>query len=121
VPAVLAGIGATPLARQEASIRSLLRLAAPGGQFAPTASVQAVGVTVRLDTSAAIDVAAERRRLEKDLAAARADVAETERKLASASFVERAPEAVVARSRDRLAAGQADIARLERQLAALPR
>ncbi len=121
VPAVLAGIGATPLAGHEASIRSLLRLAAPGAQFAPTASVQAEGVTVRLDTAAAIDVAAERRRLEKDLATARADVAQTERKLSDPSFVERAPEAVVARSRDRLAAGQAEIARLEQRIGALPR
>ena len=121
VPAVLAGIDATPLAGHEASIRSLLRLTGPGDQFAPTATVAAEGITVRLDTAAAIDVAAERRRLEKDLAAARADLAQTERKLANASFVERAPEAVVARSRERLAAAQADIARLEERLGALAR
>jgi len=120
VPAVLAGIGATPLAGHEASIRSLLRLAMPGEAFAPTASVQADGVTVQLDTAAAIDVGAERRRLEKDLSAARADAAATERKLATPAFVERAPEAVVARSRERLAAAQAEIARLEQRLAALP-
>ena len=121
VPAVLAGIEATPLAGHEASIRSLLRLAAPGEAFAPTAAVQAEGVTVQLDTAAAIDIGAERRRLEKDLSTARADAAATERKLATPSFVERAPEAVVARSRDRLAAAQAEIARLEQRLAALPR
>jgi valyl-tRNA synthetase len=121
VPAVLAGIGATPLAGHEARIRSLLRLAMPGETFAPTASVQAEGVTVQLDTAAAIDVAAERRRLEKDLSATRADAAATERKLATPSFVERAPEAVVARSRERLAAAQAEIARLEQRLGALPR
>jgi valyl-tRNA synthetase len=121
VPAVLAGIGETPLAGHEASIRSLLRLAEPGVPFTPTASIEAEGVSVQLDTAAAIDVAAERRRLEKDLSAARADVAQTERKLANSSFVARAPEAVVARSRDRLAAGQAEIARLEQRLAVLPR
>jgi valyl-tRNA synthetase len=121
VPAVLAGIAETPLAGHEASIRSLLRLAEPGVPFSPTASIEAEGVTVRLDTAAAIDVAAERRRLEKDLSAARADVAQTERKLANPSFVARAPEEVVARSRDRLAAGQAQIARLEQRLAGLPR
>ncbi len=120
VPAVLAGIEATPLAGHETPIRSLLRLAAPGEKFAPTASVQAEGVTVQLDTAAAIDVGAERRRLEKDLSAARADATATERKLATASFVERAPEAVVNRSRDRLAAAQAEIDRLEQRLAALP-
>ncbi len=120
VPAALAGIEATPLAGHEAVIRSLLRLAAPGERFAPTASVQAEGVTVQLDTAAAIDIGAERRRLEKDLAAARADAAATQRKLATPSFVERAPEAVVARSRDRLAAAEAEIAQLEERLGALP-
>jgi len=120
VPAVLAGIEATPLARHEAGIRSLLRLAAPGEDFAPTAAVQAEGITVQLNTAAAIDIGAERRRLEKDLSAARADVAATERRLATPSFVEKAPEAVVARSRDRLAAAQAEIASLEARLAALP-
>jgi len=120
VPAALDGIGATPLAGHEASIRSLLRLALPGEAFAPTASVEAEGVTVRLDTAAAIDVGAERRRLEKDLAAARADLDQTERKLANPSFVERAPEAVVAKSRDRLAAAQTEIERLEQRLSALP-
>ncbi len=120
VPAVLAGIEGTPLARHEAGIRSLLRLAAPGDGFAPTASVQAEGISVQLNTAAAIDIGAERRRLEKDLSAARADAAATERRLATPSFVEKAPEAVVARSRDRLAAAQAEIASLEARLAALP-
>jgi valyl-tRNA synthetase len=120
VPAVLAGIEATPLAAHEAGIRSLLRLARPGEAFGPTASVQAEGITVQLDTAAAIDVGAERRRLEKDLSAARADREQSERKLANPSFVERAPEAVVARSRDRLAAAQAEIERLEQRLASLP-
>ena len=77
-------------------------------------------MTVELDTAATIDVAAERRRLEKDLAAAQADAAATERKLATPSFVERAPAAVVAKSRDRLAAAQAEIARLTGRLEALP-
>jgi valyl-tRNA synthetase len=120
VPAVLAGIEATPLAGHEAAIRSLLRLAVPVADFAPTASVQAEGITVQLDTAAAIDIGAERRRLEKDLAAATADAGATERRLANPSFVEKAPEAVVARSRDRLAAAQAEIASLEERLDALP-
>jgi valyl-tRNA synthetase len=120
VPAVLSGIEATPLARHEAGIRSLLRLAEPGADFAPTASVQAEAITVQLDTAAAIDIGAERRRLEKDLSAARADAAATERRLANPSFVEKAPEEVVARSRDRLTAAQEQIASLEERLAALP-
>jgi valyl-tRNA synthetase len=120
VPAELAGLEKTALASQEARIRSLLRLASPAARFAPTATVQSEGVTIRLDTAAAIDLGAERRRLEKDLAAARADVDAAAGKLASPSFVERAPAAVVATNRDRLAAAQAEIARLEGRLAALP-
>jgi valyl-tRNA synthetase len=120
VPAVLAGIEATPLARHEHAIRSLLRLTTPAGQLTPTASVQAEGVTVELDTAAAIDVAAERRRLEKDLAAALADAQATERRLASQSFLDKAPAAVVTKSRDRLAAARAEAARLEQRLAGLP-
>ncbi len=119
VPAVLAGIGDSPLAPHEASLRALLRLTEPADGFSPNASVQAEGITVRLDTSTGIDVAAERRRLAKELAAAQADAEVSQRKLASPSFVEKAPADVVTKSRDRLAAAQAEIGRLEERLAAL--
>jgi valyl-tRNA synthetase len=120
VPAVLAGIEATPLAAHETRIRALLRLTAAGHDFTPTASVQAEGVTVRLDTAATIDVGAERRRLAKDLATAQAEVDSAQRKLSTPSFVERAPTPVVAKMRDRLAAAQAEITRIEGRLSALP-
>jgi len=83
--------------------------------------VLAEGVTVRLDTAAAIDTAAERRRLEKDLSAARADAEAAERKLAAPSFIQRAPAAVVAKNRDRLAVALAEIGRIEGRLAGLPK
>ncbi len=120
VPAVLDGLARTPLARHEASIRSLLRLAEPAEPFAPTATVQAEGVTVRLDTAAGLDIAAERNRLGKDLAAAQAEAEAAERKLANKSFVERAPAEVVAKNRDRLAAARAEVRLLTERLAALP-
>jgi valyl-tRNA synthetase len=120
VPAELAGIESTPLAAHQDRIRSLLRLTEAGQDFAPAGSVQAEGVTVRLDTAAGLDVAAERRRADKDLAAARADLEATQRKLSSQSFLDRAPAAVVAKSRDRLAAARAEITRLEERLATLP-
>jgi valyl-tRNA synthetase len=120
VPAVLAGLQDTPLAAHEAQIRALTRLTAAGPDFAPTASVQAEGVNVELDTAVGLDVAAERRRAEKDLAAARADIEATERKLGNPSFLQRAPEAVVAKNRDRLAAAQGEVRRLSERLAALP-
>ena len=119
VPANLGGIGATLLAPHEPSIRALLRLTVPGDGFAPTATLVAEGVTVELDTAAGIDVAAERRRLEKDLAAAHKEAGQTERKLANDSFLAKAPADVVAKTRDRLAAAHADIDRITGRLAAL--
>ena len=74
-----------------------------------------------LDTAGVIDVAAERHRVEKDLAAARAEAEQAKRKLANDSFLARAPGEVVAKTRDRLAAAEADIARLTARLATLPR
>jgi valyl-tRNA synthetase len=122
VPATFGGIEATPLAAHERSVRSLLRLTQPGDgvAFTPNASVQAEGIMVELDTSSGIDIAAERRRLEKDRAAAVADAQATERKLANSSFVDKAPAEIVEKSRARLAAAQAEITRLDERLAALP-
>ena len=119
VPAALTGIGGTVLAGHEGSIRALLRLTPPGPAFTPTASLAAEGVTVELDTAGAIDVAAERRRVGKDLAAARGEADQAQRKLANDSFLARAPADVVAKTRSRLDAAQADIARLTERLAAL--
>ena len=99
VPAVLAGLEGTRLAPHETSIRSLLRLTAPGDSFAATASVLAEGIMVELDTAAGIDVAAERRRLDKDLAAARKEADQAGRKLANESFLAKAPADVVAKTR----------------------
>ncbi len=120
VPARLSEIGATALAPHEGRIRTLLRLAEPGPDFAPTASLHAEGVAIELDTAAGLDVPAERKRLAKDLAAAAADIEAVERKLASASFVERAPAEIVAKNRDRLAAARSEVERLTERLAALP-
>jgi valyl-tRNA synthetase len=78
------------------------------------------GATVELDLSGAIDVAAERARLGRDLAAARRELETATTKLGNSAFVERAPEPVVAKVRGRLAAAEADIARLSDLLDALP-
>jgi len=63
-----------------------------------------------------IDVAAERRRMEKDLVAARAEADQAMRKLANGDFTAKAPAAVVAKTRERLEVAQADITRLEQRL-----
>jgi valyl-tRNA synthetase len=120
VAARLAGIEATPLAGQEEQIRFLLRLSRPEGDFSPTAAIGAEGVTVELDTAGVIDVAAERRRMEKDLAAARKEAEQARTKLGNAGFTAKAPPAVVDSTRQRLAAAEQDIARITDRLALMP-
>jgi valyl-tRNA synthetase len=103
----------------EAHIRALARLDAAGEGFVPTASLTIKGASVEVDLHGVIDVAAERARLEKDLAAARKDRDTALAKLANRDFTAKAPEQVVSKVRGRAAAAEADIGRLEAHLAAL--
>jgi len=120
VAARVSGLELTGLAAHEADVRFLAALDDEGETFAPSAKLTAGVVTVELDLSGAIDVEAERKRLAKDLAAARKEHDQTTAKLGNADFVAKAPDAVVAKIRGRLAAAGADVARLETALAALP-
>ena len=115
----LAGIEGVPLARHEEGIRSLLRLTPPADGFTASAALEVEGITVELDMAGVIDVAAERRRMEKDLAAARSEAEQAARKLDNADFTAKAPAAVVAKTQQRLAAAHADITRIEQRLAAI--
>jgi valyl-tRNA synthetase len=119
VPARLAGIERAALAAHEEEIRSLLRLTAPADGFAATASLLAEGVTVELDLAGTVDLEAERKRLERDLAAARKEAQSMTAKLGNEGFTSKAPAAIIEKSRDRLQAAEADVARLESRLAAL--
>jgi valyl-tRNA synthetase len=105
----------------EREIRSLLRLTEPDAGFAPTASLMtAAGVRIELDLSTAIDVAAERARLSKELAAAEKELEQTGRKLANDGFLANAKPEVVQGIRARNAAAKADIERVTAALGALP-
>jgi len=119
VPARLSGIEATPLAAHEDAIRALLRLTAPETGFAVSAALAVEDVTVELDLAGTIDVEAERKRLEKDLTAARKEAQQSSSKLGNAAFTDKAPADVVAKTRQRLATAEADIVRLEGRLASL--
>jgi valyl-tRNA synthetase len=120
VPAQLVGINATVLAAHEPAIRTLLRLDPPGDGFSRTASVLIENVTVELDTAGTIDVAAERKRLDKDLGNARKERDQAGRKLDNADFLAKAPPAVVEKVRGQLASAEAEIARIDAQLGGLP-
>ncbi len=79
------------------------------------APIAIVGDT-RLKLRIEIDVAAERERLQKEIARLEGEIAKAEAKLANANFVERAPAAVVAQEKERLAAFGATLEKLTPQL-----
>ncbi len=78
------------------------------------------GVRIGIDTSGAIDVAAERARLQKTLGITEKELAQVGAKLDNADFVSKAPQAVVGKMQRRRAEATADIERLREQLAVLP-
>ncbi|WP_370947794.1 valine--tRNA ligase [Amycolatopsis sp. cg5] len=124
VAARLSGGGYDTVALHDEAIRSLVRLTAPEDGFAPSASLEvglAGGVaTVELDLSGTIDVAAERKRLQKDLGVAEKELATTEGKLGNEAFMAKAPEHVVDKIKGRRDTAVADIERIKARLATLP-
>ncbi|MFC4109995.1 valine--tRNA ligase [Micromonospora zhanjiangensis] len=120
VAARLDGLAGAGIAAHEPLIRSLVRLDEAGPDFQASATLAVTGeVTVGLDTRGSIDVAAERARLEKDRAAAEKEAAQARAKLGNPAFVEKAPEPVVRKIKDRLAAAEADLTRIGTALEAL--
>ncbi|MGB3285492.1 valine--tRNA ligase [Mycolicibacter algericus] len=127
VPARLSGIDDADLATQVAAVTSQAWLTEPGAHFAPSATVEVrLGaahststVVVELDTSGTVDVAAERRRLEKDLAAAEKELVATAAKLGNEAFLAKAPEAVVDKIRDRQQLARDEVDRITARLSAL--
>jgi valyl-tRNA synthetase len=118
VPARLVGAG-----QLSGQVTAVTSLTAPGPEFSPSASLEvrlgADTVVVELDTSGTIDVAAERRRLEKDLAAAQKELASTAAKLGNADFLAKAPQDVVGKIRDRQRVAQEETDRINARLAGL--
>ena len=95
----------------------------PGNDFRASAAVEVrlsnSTVVLELDTSGTIDIAAERRRLEKDLAAAQKELAQTAAKLGNTDFLAKAPEAVVEKIRDRRQVAQEETDRITARLGTL--
>jgi valyl-tRNA synthetase len=123
VPARLSGIDDADLTTQVPAVTSLAWLTAPSPNFNASASLEVRlsggTVVVELDTSGTIDVAAERRRLEKDLAAAQKELESTTAKLANQDFLAKAPPAVVDKIRDRQQVARDETNRIAARLAGL--
>lgn len=77
-------------------------------------------LTVELDTSGTVDVAAERKRLEKDLAEANKELDRAAKKLGNEGFLAKAPEQVVAKIRERQQIAVEEVGRITARLAELP-
>ncbi|WP_406271958.1 valine--tRNA ligase [Nocardia sp. NBC_00881] len=123
VSAKLIGVDGADLSALEASVANLARLTEPGPDFAATASLEVrlsgATVTVELDTSGTVDLDAERRRLEKDLAAAQKELQGTAAKLGNEAFLAKAPEQVVDKIKSRQQVAADEVARIGARLTEL--
>ncbi len=123
VPARLGGVADAGLADHVPAATALAWLTDPATEFTPTASVEVRlsggTVTVELDTSGTVDLAAERRRLEKDLAAAQKELAGTTAKLGNDAFLAKAPADVVDKIRERQKLAGEEVDRITARLATL--
>ena len=104
------------------TIQRLARVTQIG--FAPVAPPGSAQMIVRetlvaLPLEGVVDIAAERARLAKELAAQRKEVAGVDAKLANPDFIARAPEEVVEDNRERRETAAARIVRIEAALARL--
>ncbi|MFC4858275.1 valine--tRNA ligase [Actinophytocola glycyrrhizae] len=120
VKAKLVGVAEAGLGSLAAAVSSLARLEEPGETFTPSASIEVSlpdgNVHVELDLSGTVDLAAERKRLEKDLAVAEKELKGCDAKLTNPNFTDKAPTEVVAKIKGRREVAVADIARITARL-----
>jgi valyl-tRNA synthetase len=117
IPARFTGLGG-----YEPQMRKLLRLAEPADDFTRTARLELNdGAAVELDLSTAVDVGAERARLERDRAAATKELEQTGKKLANDAFLAKAKPEVIDSVRARNEAAASDLRRIDEALSRLPR
>jgi valyl-tRNA synthetase len=123
VPARLSGVSEAGLDAQVPAVRSLAWLTDAEAGFTASAAVEVRlsggTVVVELDTSGTVDLEAERKRLQKDLAAAEKELAQTTGKLGNDAFLSKAPEAVVEKIRSRQQLAREEVERISGRLAAL--
>jgi valyl-tRNA synthetase len=121
VPLVVSGASAATPARAKRHEETILRLAridAMSFGKAPSGAVQIVldEATLALPLAGIIDVAAESKRLKREIDKVGSEIRQLDAKLANEKFVARAPEHVVEEQRERKADAEATAARLEQAL-----
>ena len=121
IAARLSGLTEGGLASYESSIRFITKLEPASANFAPSAKVEIGDFSVEFDLTGAVDVAAERSRLTKDLESIEKDKKTAEVKLNNENFMSKAPMEVVTEIRERLEFCNAEIERITALLAALPK
>ncbi len=97
------------------SIRRLARVSSvETAEAAPPGALELVvrGEAVALPLAGVVDLAAERARLDKEIARERVEIAKVEAKLGNPDFVARAPEDIIAEHEDRLETFQARLVKL---------
>ena len=92
--------------------KSVTMVVTPSNPLAPVAMVDDLKVLLVVD----VDPAEERKRLAKEVARLEGEIGKTKGKLANASFVERAPAAVVEQERSRMAQFETTLLKLRAQL-----
>jgi valyl-tRNA synthetase len=121
VPLVISGASGETTARAKRHEETILRLAridAMSFGKAPSGAVQIVldEATLALPLAGIIDVAAESKRLKREIDKVGSEIRQLDAKLANEKFVARAPEHVVEEQRERKADAEATAARLEQAL-----
>ena len=114
VAAKFSGLSKLGLAPYEAAIRSVTKCDSDQGNF--TAKTQVADVVIEFDLTGAVDLVAERARLNKDLQTAKKDRDTAKVKLENEGFMAKAPLEVVSEIRARLTQTNADITRLTQLL-----
>ena len=114
---------AADLSGQEELVRNLANTTVPDEDFDPSASIEVrlsqATVEVTLDTHGAVDVEAERKRLEKDLAKANKELEQTGKKLGNENFLSKAPEEVVNKIKERQQVAREEVERITSRLEGL--
>jgi valyl-tRNA synthetase len=119
IAAKFTGLAQAGLADHEAALRFIVKCEGSDGNF--TAKVEVANIVIEFDLTGAIDLAAERARLSKDLSTAQKDRDTAKVKLDNEGFMAKAPMEVVTEIRARLQETTADIERLTALLEKLPK